>query len=205
MMNKHTPSETRSEDSRSEIAVTTNHEQNSELDAMAVVYKILQPLSPDEQARVLSWVEGKLGLKDGRQFGNESRVGGEASSATSESLQVSAKRFLAEKKPRTDLERITCLAYYQTHLKGSPKFKTRELTELNKDAAQSPFSNTAFAVVNATNAKYLAPAGGGYKQITVRGETLVEALPDPQRVRVALEANPLGRSRRKTGRSNRSK
>ncbi len=192
-------------EARSAATTSVLRDENFELDAMATVYKILQRLVPDEQARVLSWVEEKLGLRAEPRLGSDIGAAGVANGTgpMSGSLQVSAKRFLADKKPSTDVERMACLAFFQTHMKSRPKFKTRELTELNKEAAQPPLSNPAFAVVNATNAKYLAPAGGGYKQITVRGETLVEALPDREKVKAALNANPLGRRRRRSGRSSR--
>src|SRR5262249_15613990 len=88
------------------------------------------------------------------------------------------KVFMATKRPQSDVQRITCLAYYLTHYRDTPAFKTRDLTALNTEAAQSSFSNSAYAVVNAVNQQYLSAAGGGNKQITVRGEALVDALPD---------------------------
>jgi hypothetical protein len=95
----------------------------------------------------------------------------------------SPKSFLAQKDPKTDLERMTCLAYYLTHYRSTPKFKTRELAALNTDAAWPNFSNPGVAVANATASKYLSPAGGGKKQITVQGERLVDALPDREKVK----------------------
>jgi hypothetical protein len=205
MTTKQAPSESHASEVRSHRVSV--RDGNPELEAMSVVFGALQALTPAEQGRVLSWVQEKLGVKAERRATAEFAAGNAATAPgnSSEPLQVSAKRFLAEKKPVTDVERVACLAYYQTHSKGKSKFKTRELTELNKEAAQPPLSNPAFAVVNATNAKYLAPAGGGQKQITVRGETLVEALPDRDKVKSALEANPLGRQKRSGWRASRGK
>jgi hypothetical protein len=180
--------------------------EDSELQAMGTVYGALQTLTPDEQSRVLAWVEGKLRLPgERRATGNSDNAAGLATppSRISESSPISAKRFLAEKKPTTDVERVVCLAYFQTHLKGGAKFKTRDLTQLNTESAQPPLSNPAFTVVNATNGGYLAPAGGGFKQITVRGEALVEALPDREKVKVALDANQIGRRKRRRSGPNR--
>src|SRR5689334_19404588 len=39
----------------------------------------------------------------------------------------SPKQFLMEKQPRTDVERIACLAYYLTHYRDIPHFKTLDL------------------------------------------------------------------------------
>lgn len=61
------------------------------------------------------------------------------------------KEFLLEKQPKTDVERIACLAYYLTHYRETPSFKTLDLAKLNTEAAQPKFSNTAYSVANATN------------------------------------------------------
>src|SRR5262249_14399501 len=114
------------------------------------------------------------------------------------SVAVTPRRFIAEKKPHTDVERVTCLAYYLTHMRDAPLFKTRDITQLNAEAALPRLSNPAFTVRNATQQnQFLASVGGGKKQITVRGEALVEALPERERVTEALAANPMvGRKRR---------
>jgi len=93
-------------------------------------------------------------------------------------LDVTPKEFLLQKKPKTDVERIACLAYYLTHYRSAPHFKTAELAALNTEAAQPRFSNAAYAVSNATNCGYLVPATKGSKQISAQGEQFVLALPD---------------------------
>lgn len=110
---------------------------------------------------------------------------------------VDAKQFMASKQPKSDMERITCLAYYLNHNRGTNTFKTVELTHLNTEAAQPRFSNASVTARNAVAQQYLAPAGGGKKQITQRGEALVDALPDRSAVIDALEKNPM-HGRKKT-------
>ena len=58
---------------------------------------------------------------------------------------MSPKEFLLEKQPRTDVERIACLAFYLTHYRDTPHFKTLELSKLNTEAAQQKFANAANA------------------------------------------------------------
>lgn len=106
------------------------------------------------------------------------------------------KAFIAHKKPLSEIERLTCLAYYLTNYRDMPAFKTRDLTKLNTEAAQSAFSNATAFARNADAAGYLAKAGGGSKQITTKGEAVVDALPDRAKVKVALEENAFGRKRR---------
>jgi restriction endonuclease Mrr len=96
----------------------------------------------------------------------------------SEDRVPTAKDFLFAKQPKTDVERIACLAFYLTHFRDMPFFKTLDLGKLNTEAAQVKFSNTAYATDNATKAGYLAPASRGLKQITAWGEQFVAALPD---------------------------
>lgn len=100
------------------------------------------------------------------------------------------KAFLAQKRPATDIERVTCLAWYLDKARSTPSFKTKELTKLNQEAAQPKLSNVSATARNAVSDGLLAPSGGGQKQITARGEALVDALPDRERVKAALELHP---------------
>ena len=107
------------------------------------------------------------------------------------SKDMTAKQFMATKQPKGDVERITCLAFYLTQYKGTSQFKTIDLTHLNTEAAQPKFSNASVAARNAVNMQYLALAGGGKKQVSPRGESVVNALPNRSAVKEALENNPL--------------
>lgn len=108
------------------------------------------------------------------------------------------KEFLLQKQPKTDVERIACLAYYLTHFRETPYFKTLELAKLNTDAAQPKFSNAGYASTNALNMGYLATATKGQRQISAAGEQFVQALPDRDAARVAMSsARPRRISRKK--------
>jgi len=179
---------------------------DKEVEAMQKSLIALGGLEQDEQRRVLAWLANKLNLGDAASpFAG---TGVKPSAAVSTAIRDSAgnltpKAFFVEKRPVTDVERVTCLAYYLTHSRSTAQFKTKELSELNKEAAQPKFSNTAVAVRNATNQnQFLSQAGGGKKQITARGEAMVEALPDQEKVKAALDAIPL-RGYRKSKKSGR--
>jgi hypothetical protein len=176
---------------------------NQEVDAMRDALTALESLQPAEQRRTLNWLAEKLG------------VGAVAASAAGANMQdapggggpgappvtgQTPKTFMTAKKPKTVQERIACLAYYLTHNRNVAKFKTKDLTSLNSDAAQPKISNPAFFVRNAANAQFLALAGGGSKQITARGEALVVALPDREAVKKALEDHPVSGKKGKGGR-----
>jgi hypothetical protein len=110
---------------------------------------------------------------------------------------VSPKDFLRQKNPRTDVQRIACLAYFLTYHRAQPHFKTRDLTAINVEAAGPRLSNPSFAVSNATKqSHYLAAAGGGSKQITALGEEVVNALPDQSAVTAIGGTGPRRKARR---------
>ena len=156
---------------------------------------------------------------DGRQklirtvatlFGLESDVHSRATTAVqvgsathqdrfSKDRPTSPKEFLFKKQPRTDVERVACLAYYLTHYRDQPFFKTLDISKLNTEAAQLKFSNPAKAVDNATMLGYLAQATKGNKQISAPGELFVDALPDRDAAQAAMSsARPRRRSKKKT-------
>jgi hypothetical protein len=116
----------------------------------------------------------------------------------SEEKILSPKEFLFQKKPQSDVERVAVLAYYLTHYRDTPHFKTLDISKLNTEAAQAKFSNTAYAVDNAAKYGYLVPAMKGNKQLSLAGEQFVEALPDRDAAKQAMQA---ARPKRKTKKS----
>ena len=109
----------------------------------------------------------------------------------------SPKQFLNEKQPRTDVERVACLAFYLTHYRGTPEFTTLDISKINTEAAQRKLANATVAVNNASQYGYLAPAGKGMKQISAAGERYVQALPDYDAAKTLLaSARPRWKSKR---------
>ena len=103
-----------------------------------------------------------------------------------------------QKQPKTDVERVACLAFYLTHYRSVRFFKTLDISKLNTDAAQVKFANAAYAVANAEKAGLLAPAQRGQKQLSAVGEQFVLALPDRDAAKAALASL---RKRRKVRKS----
>src|SRR6266511_4429760 len=64
-------------------------------------------------------------------------------SGFSDRTEMTPKQFLLEKQPSNDIERVACLAYYLTHYRNMPEFKTLDISQLNTEAAQPKFSNAA--------------------------------------------------------------
>ena len=116
----------------------------------------------------------------------------------SEDRTISPKDFLNQKQPRTEVERVACLAYYLTHYRDSPAFKTFDISKLNTEAAQPKFANASQAVENATKTHYLVPASKGNKQISAAGELFVQALPDRDAAKSAMATVKPRRKRKST-------
>jgi len=167
-----------------------------EVEAMQKSLSALNGLEQAEQKRVLEWLGEKLnlGIVSVPSPGTgEQRLGSHTGTPVKHGgTPPTPKSFLVEKRPATDVERVTCLAYYLAKYRDTAQFKTKQLTELNKEAAQPKFSNAAVAVQNATvQNQFLSQAGAGSKQSTARGEAMVDALPDQEKVKAALQAIPL--------------
>ena len=107
-----------------------------------------------------------------------SNVGQRSVPAFSGRDELSPKDFLVQKKPKTDVERVACLAYYLTHYRNIAHFKTMDISKLNTEAAQLKFSNASNSVNNAVKSAFLVPAVRGSKQISAAGEKFVDHLPD---------------------------
>lgn len=178
--------------------VGTTMPTDKTIDEAAVLSTLVSSLAPIEQAgRVrlfktlctffdLPFLEkGTVGNVQVAQnaFGTPSQS---TASSFSENRTPSPKAFLLEKRPQTEIERVACLAYYLTHYRDEPQFKTLELSKLNTEAAQVKFSNPARAVDNAASALFLIPAGQGKKQLSAIGEVYVQALPDKSAARQAI-------------------
>jgi len=154
-----------------------------DFEALSTIVGALKQLEPDAQRRVLQSVQTFLGLQPSQgstshdvNILHSSR--GVSEQDFSRDRTLSPKEFLRDKEPSTNVERVTCLAYYLTHYRDAPHFKTVDISTLNTEAAQPKFSNAAFAVDDARKRGLLVPATKGNKQITAAGEKFVELLPD---------------------------
>ncbi len=156
-----------------------------DVEALSTILAVLRNLDDESQMRVLSSVEAFLGLASKKNATVQLRSGEapspyvqQAAGSFSVDRTMSAKDFLREKQPSSDVERVACLAYYLTHFKDTPHFKTVDISSLNIEAAQPKFANASAAVDNARARGYLVPSTSGNKQLSAMGEKYVELLPD---------------------------
>ena len=171
--------------------------------ALTTIVNILKNLDEESQARVLTSVQAFLGLGRSRfeqspiiQDVQDQVISSQASSTFSEDRTMSPKEFVRNKEPSSDVERVACLAYYLAHYRGTPHFKTVDISSLNIEAAQPKFSNASVAVDNARARGLLVPSTKGNKQLSAIGEKFVELLPDREAARAAM-ASRLKRTAKK--------
>lgn len=177
--------------------VTRSSTISAEFEAIQTALEVLEPLSDTQRQFAVAMILSRLGMQTSPN-GNVMNVGGFGAGATAgsasgavaastrggESTAPDVREFLRQKNPLTDLERYLCLAYYLTRHMNMQTFKSKDIVELNGKAGGHDFSNAAVTAGNATqHSKLLSKAGAGKKRITIRGEQLVDALPERTKVK----------------------
>lgn len=193
--------------------MSTNGED--EFLALQAIIQALQPFDPHDRDRILKAAALFLQIPASEHTGSSgsfeshspsreraNNIDGERSGfpAFSTPDTTSPKDFLFQKQPRTDVERVAALAFYLTHYRDTPYFKTLDLSKLNTEAAQPKFANAATSASNAVKQGYLVPSTKGMRQLSAAGERFVAALPDRDAAREAMStARPRRRPARKPG------
>lgn len=178
-------------------------ENDNNLEVLTTIVTALKGLDVEAQTRTLQAVMTFLGISPSIQtpvanINSNSTANSRSNTISfSEDRDISPKEFLKEKMPHTDVERVACLAFYLTHYRNMPFFKTLDISTLNTEAAQPKLSNATYAVDNATKAGLLVQAGKGNKQISAVGEMFVQALPDRDAAKNSLSANRVRRRSKK--------
>lgn len=167
----------------------------AELHAMQALLETLEPLSAEAQLRSIEWLIDALDLQiDIPQPVDHTTA---LPAAARPPSADTPKAFISAKKPSSAAERIACLAYYLAHHRQQETFKRADIVQLNTEAASIKFGNPSRDLGHAeAGSGYVVAAGpGGLKQITPRGEALVEALPNRDAVTAALKDHPFKRRR----------
>jgi hypothetical protein len=185
----------------------SSNNKNVEIEVLNDVISALEKLEPEDRERIFQTVatffhiEGRTSVRTGSEYSRSTGASHQFSPPVgySEDLSTTPKDFLLEKGPRTDVERVTCLAYYLTHYRDMPHFKTLDLSKLNTEAAQPKFTNAAYTTNNAQKAGYLVAGTKGHRQLSAGGEQFVRALPDREAAKKAmLSFRPKRKSKKKS-------
>jgi len=172
----------------------------SELEVLTSILGLLQRADPEGRERILHSAATFFRINfpsSSARAPSQSYAAPQSLPTFSEDRAISPKQFMLEKQPRTDVEKVACLAYYLTHYRETPFFKTLDISKLNTEAAQTKFANPTVAVDNAGKQNYLVPASKGNKQLSALGEQFVQALPDRDKARAIMaNARPRRKSRK---------
>ncbi len=177
----------------------TDNKGTADLKAFSIIVEALSPLDPADRTRLLETISHFFGVPSVAQpqaftpHHEEFRSGPSHAAPTrvgpfSTDRSDSPKEFLLQKQPKTDVERVACIAYYLTHFRETPHFRALDISKLNTDAAQPKFSNANYTLQNAMAMGYLAPATKGNKQLSAAGERFVQLLPDREAARAAMNS-----------------
>ncbi len=179
----------------------------TDLDALTTIIGALKKMPREEQTRTMQAVSVFLGLNaesaraqpsvEMKTHASKSPQPNEPTTRFSDDRGASPKEFLRDKKPASDVERVACLAYYLTHHRDIPHFKTVDISALNTEAAQPKFSNASMAVDNASKAGLLVQALKGAKQLSASGEHYVQLLPDRDAAREMIKSSNVRRKARR--------
>jgi len=146
----------------------TDKKQGKIFDIVGRVVDLLEDMDKETQIHVLKTVNMWLKINEYMTFHDQTMPEKHGISIFPESTPkakgakfsdrevMSPKEFLLQKEPQTDKERVACLAYYLSHYRETPHFRTLDISTVNTEAAQPKFTNSAQAVKNATNAGLLA-------------------------------------------------
>ena len=179
-------------------------DRNNDQSTFDVVDKVIQnllPLDPYGRLRVYRTIGTFFGLEDSfpkvdRKVDNRVSENVSREPKFSGSGDPTPKEFLLQKQPKTNVERVACLAYYLARFRKIDAFKTIDISKLNTEAAQTKLTNASNAVNNAVKAGFLAAANKGMRQLSAQGEQYVEALPDRDAAKT-VKPKPSKRSRRR--------
>ena len=164
----------------------------TEIEALKAIDDSLEHLTPEEKQRIFSFLASKHSLTPVNTNNSNSGNKGAGVAGSGDSKPTDIKQFLSSKKPQGFYEQIACLGYFLENVQGLESFNTKEITKANTDARAAKIPNPSLYVTHTQSTYgFFSQVGGGKKAMTPRGEALVEALPDREAVKTALEENPI--------------
>ncbi len=87
---------------------------------------------------------------------------------------ISAKEFLLQKQPKTNIEKAVCLAYYYEHNKGITAWAVKDVVDWFRDAKETVPVNPSDVIFKCRGKGWVMEVEEGYT-ITNMGEKMVES------------------------------
>lgn len=189
------------------VYIMPTGKRHPEVEAVEAIHRALEPLDPEARARVLRSVTSLLEVTTLPTLDNRPTSANisppSPTVGTGIQPQMSINAFIASKRPGNVYQRLACLAYFLEHHDQTVDVNAKDLATANSNARQANIPGTTNALSDATSKyEFFAPVGRGRKHLTSRGVAVVEALPDQEAVKRALQQHP---SPRRSGRRTRAK
>jgi len=182
---------------------------DEELAAIKTITEALEPLDSESRQRALAYAMQRLGIERTGSSAVDLGGGATAQDATGGEVQappaeaaaphrvVDIRTLKEEKRPNTDVEMVTLVAYYLKQLAEEDERKdeigTEELEKYFVQAGYPLPKEKRFALTNAKNAGYLESLGRGRYKLNSVGHNLVaHGMP-------RAESAGSARTRRQTG------
>ena len=181
------------------MSIDSSTDERKTYKAVQTIIDSMLEFDQDTRERMLRTVSTFFGIDSPSAIQSHERLPSNkevSAPAFSNREDLSPKDFLVQKKPKTDVERVACLAFYLTHYRNTAHFKTMDINKLNTEAAQLKFSNASNSLNNAVKSGFLVPSVSGAKQLSAAGEKFVDHLPDRTMARkVMSELSPRRKKR----------
>ncbi|MCK6440620.1 MAG: hypothetical protein L6Q71_10540 [Planctomycetes bacterium] len=149
-------------------------------DAAGEIAKILETYGKDEQQRILRLVVEGLSLRDPvakSQATPEAPTDASGAGGAAQPQAADIKSFVAQKKPKSDQQFATIVAYFYRFVAPEDSRKdaitTDDLQTAGRQARGFAFKTPSATLNNAVKAGYLDKAGRGKYKINAVGENLV--------------------------------
>jgi hypothetical protein len=167
-------------------------EVRKKLDAIETVVKALSSFDEEEATDIIGFARKHLGFSGvAAAPAGQLHVGmGTGGAGDASIITDDIARFVDEKAPQNEYQRMAVLAYFLFKVRKLPNFTLKDLVAANREARMPNLSNPSYTLNKAlTRYKFLSQAATqrGIYSISIQGEKLVEALPSlegvPQKTR----------------------
>jgi hypothetical protein len=158
---------------------------DGDLEAVAILLKVLGPLKPDARANVLDFVFRKLGIQKSAHIAEVRPSESLGLNTTLETMpavktarvHADIRSLKEEKEPKTAAQMVALVAYYIEHLAPTDQHRdyvtTDDVTKYFKQAGFPLPKAPEMALTNARNSGYFVALGNGRYRLNPVGYNLV--------------------------------
>jgi len=172
------------------------------LATIKTIVTALEKITPEERNSVIDFVCKEIGVdRSSQPTGADVSLKGEIPGP-----KVDIDKFVKEKKPADQYQRVAVLAYYLKHFESTDEFKNKEIASANLRARQSRIGNLADVISKADTRYHFLTKGIaiGTRQLSTHGEEVVEAMPDQEKIKTLIKSFKTRKPRRKSSKKSKT-